>query len=54
MLAVVIVVARWVVQRLDAPATSFKRLGVGIIALGLLLVVEFSQSRALASGLDVP
>ena len=42
MLAVIIVAARWVVRRLGAPSTSSKRLGVGMIALGLLLVVEFS------------
>lgn len=42
MLAVIIVAARWVVRRLALSSTSSKRLGVGIIALGLLLVVEFS------------
>jgi hypothetical protein len=42
MLAVVIVAARWVVRRLTLSSTSSKPLGVGMIALGLLLVVEFS------------
>ena len=42
MLAVVIVAARWVVRRVAAPSTSSKRLGVGILALGLLLVAEFT------------
>jgi hypothetical protein len=42
MLAVIIVAARWVVRRLALSSTSSKRLGVGIIALGLLLVAEFS------------
>jgi hypothetical protein len=42
MFAVIIVAARWVVRRLALSSTSSKRLGVGIIALGLLLVAEFS------------
>jgi hypothetical protein len=40
MLAVVIVAARWVVRRLALSSTSSKRLGVGLVALGLLLVVD--------------
>jgi hypothetical protein len=42
MLAVIIVAARWVTRRLAPPSTSSKRLGVGLVALGLLLVAEFS------------
>lgn len=42
LLAVIIVAARWVVRRLALPSTLYKRLGVGLIALGLLLVAEFS------------
>jgi hypothetical protein len=42
MLAVIIVAARWVTRRLALPSTSSKRLGVGLVALGLLLVAEFS------------
>jgi hypothetical protein len=42
MLIVVILAARWVVQRLAVPPIPLKRLGAGLIALGLLLVAEFS------------
>ena len=42
MLAVVMFAARWVVQRLAMPPTPSKRLGVGFVALGLLLVAEFT------------
>ena len=42
MLAVIIVAARWVTRRLALPSTSSRRLGVGFVALGLLLVAEFS------------
>lgn len=42
MLAVVMFAARWVVQRLALPPTLSKRLGVGFVALGLLLVAEFT------------
>jgi hypothetical protein len=41
MLAVIIVAARWVTRRLALPSTSSRRLGVGFVALGLLLVAEF-------------
>ncbi len=41
MLVVVILAARWVVRRFSLPPT-FSRLGVGLIALGLLLVAEFT------------
>jgi hypothetical protein len=42
LLAVVIVAARWVVRRLAPPSTSSKQVGVGMIALGLMLVAEFT------------
>ena len=41
MLAVTIVAARWTVLRLAVPFTGSGRLGIGYIALGLLLVSEF-------------
>src|SRR5579863_2911548 len=41
MLVVTIVVSRWVVLRLVVPFIPFARLGMGGIALGLLLVAEF-------------
>lgn len=41
MLVVVILAARWVVRRFTLPPT-FSRLGVGFIALGLLLAAEFT------------
>ncbi|HWT82986.1 MAG TPA: hypothetical protein VN648_29745, partial [Candidatus Methylomirabilis sp.] len=40
MLVVTILAARWVVQRLALPRTPAKRLAVGLVALGLLLVAE--------------
>jgi hypothetical protein len=42
MLAVIIFAARWIVRGLAMPPTPSKRLGVGIVALGLLLVAEFT------------
>jgi hypothetical protein len=41
MLVVIIVASRWVVLRLLVPFVPFARLGMGGIALGLLLVAEF-------------
>ncbi len=41
MLVVTVVVSRWVVLRLLVPFIPFARLGMGGIALGLLLVAEF-------------
>jgi len=41
MLVVTIVVSRWVVLRLLVPFVPFARLGMGGVALGLLLVAEF-------------
>ena len=37
MLIVTIASARWVVRRLAVPPETYRRLGIGIIALGLLL-----------------
>ena len=42
MIAVIIVAARWIVGRLSLPPTPGSRLGMGVIALGLLLVAEFT------------
>jgi len=42
MFLVTIVAARWFVRRLTVPYTLFSRLGVGCVALGLLLVAEFT------------
>jgi len=42
MLVVTIVSARWIVRRLAVPSTPSSRLGMGGIALGLLLVAEFT------------
>ncbi len=42
MLAVVIFAARWVVRRLALPPSLSQRLGMGSVALGLLLVAEFA------------
>jgi hypothetical protein len=42
MLAVIIFAARWIVRGLAMPPTPSKRLGVGFVALGLLLVAEFT------------
>ena len=44
MLAVTILAARWVMQRLPAPRTASARLGVGFTALALLLVAEFATA----------
>ena len=41
MLVVTIVTARWMVLRLAVPSTPSPRLGMGCIALALLLVAEF-------------
>ena len=42
MLVVVILAARWIVRGLGVLATMSTRLGIGLIALGLLLVAEFT------------
>jgi hypothetical protein len=42
MLAVIIFAARWIVRRFAMPPTLSKRLGLGFVALGLLLVAELT------------
>jgi len=42
MLAVTTVAARWVVRKFVVPSSPSKRLGMGVIALSLMLVAEFS------------
>jgi hypothetical protein len=41
MLAVTILAARWIVRRLAMPSVASRRLGMGLVALGLMLVAEF-------------
>ena len=41
MLVVTIVVARWIVHGLVVPSVPSSRLGMGFVALGLMLVAEF-------------
>jgi hypothetical protein len=42
MLLVTILAARWVIRRPTAPTTKSGRLGVGLVALGLLFAAEFT------------
>jgi hypothetical protein len=42
MLVIAIVAARWIVRRLLVPPTPSSRLGMGGIALSLLLIAEFT------------
>jgi hypothetical protein len=42
MLVITIVAARWIVRRLVVPPTPPSRLGMGGVALGLLLIAEFT------------
>jgi hypothetical protein len=42
MFLVIIVAARWIARRLAVPYTLSIRLGMGCVALGLLLVAEFT------------
>ena len=42
MFVVIIVAAQWIVQRLVVPSTASIRLAMGFVALGLLLVAEFT------------
>ena len=42
MLSVIVLAARWIARRVAAPPTAPKLLGVGFVALGLLLAVEFT------------
>ena len=53
MLAVVIVAARWTVRRLAVPALPARRLGMGSIALALLLAADFTLALRLR-GLSIP
>ena len=41
MLVVTMVAARWIVRRLAVPSVPSSRLGMGFVALGLMLVAEF-------------
>jgi hypothetical protein len=41
MLAVTILAARWIVHHLAVPSVPSSRLGMGLVALGLMLVAEF-------------
>jgi hypothetical protein len=42
MLMVIYFAARWIVRRMPAPAARTARLVVGVLALGLLLLAEFT------------
>jgi hypothetical protein len=42
MLAVIIFAARWIVRRPGLPPARLKRLGVGVVALALLLIAELT------------
>ena len=47
MLAVVILAARWIVRRRSVPATVARRLGMGGVALALLIAAEFALASLL-------
>jgi hypothetical protein len=42
MLIVIVLSARWIARRVAGPPTPLRLLAVGVVALGLLLVVEFT------------
>jgi len=42
MFGVIILAARWIIRRLAVPANPSSRLGMGCVALGLLMVAEFT------------
>jgi hypothetical protein len=42
MLGVIVLAARWIARRVAGPPTPLRLLGIGIVALGVLLVVEFT------------
>jgi len=46
MFVVIIVAAGWVVRRFGLPSTTSIRLAMGCVALGLMLVAEFTRSTA--------
>jgi hypothetical protein len=45
MLGVIIVAARWIVLKLAVPSAPSARLGMGLLALGLLVIAELSLVR---------
>ena len=45
MLVITILAAQWIVRRLAVPSEAPARLGMGCIALALLLVAEFGSKR---------
>ena len=47
MLGVVVLAARWIVRRFALPPAPGKRLGVGLFALGLMVLMEFTVVLAL-------
>lgn len=47
MLGVTVLAAHWTVRYLAIPPTPFKRLGLGFVALGLLLLAEITMVFAL-------
>ncbi len=53
MLMVTIISARWIVQELAVPDTPSIRLGMGCIALGLMLVAEFVFVLWLLRGISI-
>jgi hypothetical protein len=42
MFVVTILAARWIIRRLTVPPTPSRRLGMGCVALGLMLIAEFT------------
>jgi len=42
MFLVILIASRWIVRWLSIPSTTFSRLGMGLIALVLLLAAEFT------------
>jgi hypothetical protein len=53
MLVVIVVTARWVVRTFAIAARSMIRLGIGILALSILIIVEFTLVLKLR-GLSIP
>ncbi|MBI3622063.1 MAG: hypothetical protein HY208_07760 [Nitrospirae bacterium] len=47
MLVVTVVAARWVVRRLIVPPAPLKRLAIGVTALSLMLIAEFTVALGL-------